>query len=330
MSITFSVPIKVADDYTGIKVEIKPEKWRCIAYSFFWTMVMLAETLSRWYAADILAAGPPPGTPTEKLGCGPFNRENKNGFGVGIGQGFDIYTQSHLQEDFGFPNVCTSWDYTPSREITGMYFPLFEYSLVIYLLLDYLNTRISYKRGELPGWFMGFSNVVFTLSVILCILFRMIFIYIAYEDTAKHTVAFLGLQIALILVAFQNTFYVIMTGQSYPTLGMSKGGTKCFAWTYLIGLVAISAFKIWGTIYIVTEGTGSPLYKTPVDFWPGKLWGQMIDYVWMLFNAIIPFFIALVRSRNETPLTFEVTCPKPNYEGGDSEGDSVGETTSLL
>ena len=153
----------------------------------------------------------------------------------------------------------------------------------------------------------------------------MIFIFIAYENVSHHTLAFLGLQIALVLVAFMNTLYVIMTGQSYPSVGLSLSKTRCLAWTYLIGLLAISYFKIEGTIYIVINGIGSPFYKKPVEFLDGWVWGEVIDKIWMIFNAVLPFFIALVRARHEAPLEFKITTPKLHYEG-----ESDDENASLL
>lgn len=320
MSLVHSQPIREPDSYTGIKVEIWAEKWRCYAYIFFWTMCLFASLLSRFFVVERLADGPDPSLPLEMQGCGPFNRID-NGFGVGLGQGFDYFTQTHLQELFGFPNICTSWDYTPSREITGMYFPLFEYSFVAYVILDLLTTKLAYKRGELPHWFMGLSYIITFVSIVLGVWFRMIFIFIAYEQVKYHTAAFLGLQCALILVAFQNTFFILMTGRR-GYLGWSKGGVRCFAWSYMIPLVAISSLKVYGTIYIVQNGVGSPLY-TNEDLIEGVKTGKIIDWIWMFYNAVLPLFIAIARASYEDPITFEITLPKPVYEGSDGENEAL-------
>jgi hypothetical protein len=44
--------------------------------------------------------------------------------------------------------ICTNWDYSPARELTAMYYPLFEYSLLLYLVLDFLVSAISYKKDN--------------------------------------------------------------------------------------------------------------------------------------------------------------------------------------
>ena len=88
------------------------------------------------------------------------------------GEGFDFYTQNHLRERFGFSNICTNWDYSPSRELTGMIYPIFEYALMIYLVLDFINTKLAYQRGELTEWFWIFSKIVFPVNVFLGTQFR--------------------------------------------------------------------------------------------------------------------------------------------------------------
>ena len=129
-SVVYAAPIWRVEPDTSLKASIKSEKWRCIAYIFFWTMVLLARILSKYFVVDRLAAGPPSTTPIEQLGCGPFNREDE-GFGVGLGQGFDYYSQTHLQEFFGFPNVCTSWD----CKFIILSLALFEYTLVLLIVV---------------------------------------------------------------------------------------------------------------------------------------------------------------------------------------------------
>jgi len=308
------------------KTTVSVEKWRCIAYGFFWTMCLFALTMTKLFVVDYLKAGPDPDLPIEKQGCGPFNREDVREFGVGLGEGFNYTTQSHLIELFGFGNICTAWDYSPSRELTALYFPLFEYSLVIYLVLDIANTYLTRQRGEISEAFWNFSKTVGMINIALCICFRMIFVCIAYEEPAKHTAGFLGLQVALILVAIQNTLYVIMTGQSYPTVGLSSSTTAVLAKIYLFLLSCISAVKVAATVYIVLNGVGPAFYKKDSPI-PGQCVGQIVDKIWMIFNAVLPMCIAFIRMKNEDPLTIEISMPTPTYEGATAAGK--GENAPL-
>ena len=154
----------------------------------------------------------------------------------------------------------------------------------------------------------------------------MIFVVISYENPKGHTAGFLGLQIALIMVAIQNVNYVIMTGQTYKTRlfgEWSSSRVACLAKTYLILNLCISAVKVWATVYIVKHGVGPDLYKQPTRI-PGIVTGRIIDLIWMLFNAIIPFFIAVLRMRNEEPLEIDISIPSPTYVN--SAGEIVQPT----
>jgi len=321
------------DGGKSYKITFPIEQVRLYAYFFFITLCVLAFLLFNILVKPIIAAGAPEGTPTERLGCGVFNRDSDpeksfggmDKFGINFGEGFDLAT-SHLTELFGFTNVCVYWDYEPSRQLVAMYFPLFEYSLAIYVFLDFINTMLAYKRGELPEWYWSLVRIVTLPTIILIAWFRMIFVFVAYEEPHLHSGAFLGMQIALFSVALTNTCYVLLTKQSYPTLCLSARSTAVLAYTYLICNVAISSVKMYSTAYIVKNTLAPPyyLYDTPI---PGKCLGQLIDMAWMLFNAIIPIFVAYTRRHNEDPLTIEFSIPTPTYEG--DEGRS-SETTSLV
>jgi len=225
---------------------------------------------------------------------------------VHLGEGFDFKTQSHLMQLFGFNNICSNWDYSPSRESTAMVYPLFEYSLIVYLCLDFMATAIAHQRGELDEWFWKASKIIFPITIVLCSQFRMIFVCLAYENVKSHTAGFLGLQIALMLVAVQNTLFVWDANIKYEQLGSDIKYTRRAALAYLIGDLIICSFKITATIYVVRYGHGAPWTLAP-SFIPGKRVGQVVDIIWMIFNAVIPLFIANFRSKNEVPLTFTVT-----------------------
>lgn len=233
--------------------------------------------------------------------------------------------QSHLEEAFGFGNICTNWDYSPARELTAMYFPLFEYSFAIYLVLNYVVMTLSAKKGEIPQWFMHVVSVVTPLCIVLVAFFRMIFVCIAYENLQQHTAGFLGMQIALLLVAVMNVCYIIVTKQEYPSsFGISPQLATKIAFVYLVINGLVSLVKIYGTVVIVF-GKRTPHYF----FWTtflGLDLGQVIDLIWMLMNAILPLIIAYVRSVDEENVTVTVGAPHHIYY----RSETTGETAQLL
>ena len=243
-------------------------------------------------------------------------------FGLHFGEGFNLET-SHLTELFGFVNICVYWDYTPAREIIAMYFPLFEYSFVGYVALDLIYVTLSHKRGEIPDWYFSLVKIVSPFTILLTAWFRMIFVMIAYENPEAHALAFLGMQFALVSVVIMNSLFVILSGQSYPSIGLTKGTTTKLACAYLICNSCVSSIKIGATAFIVQNTISPAWYKIP-SFIPGYVMGQVLDRVWMFFNALLPIAIAYVRMSNEDPMTITFSVPTPTYDGDNKSSETSG------
>jgi len=293
-------PLRMKKNQELIKLSLNAESWRFVAYLFFWSMVILAITLTKTIAVGRLKAGPE----VEGDQCGPFNQDTP-----GKGLGFDFETESHLMQTFGFANICANWDYTPSREIVAMSYPLFEYSLLIYLVLDFLTIALSYKRGELSKWFWNFVKICFPIEIVLCSWFRMIFVVVAYENVAGHTAGFLGLQISLILLTIKNSLYILATQVSYNFIGGLRN-TRIMAITYLISNLAISFAKVTATVHVVTYGEGASWTLRPVG---SVVAGQVVDWIWMIFNAFLPLIISFLRARSEYALDVSIDMKEQNY-----------------
>ena len=191
-----------------------------------------------------------------------------------------------------------------------------------------LEIKQAHKRGELEPWFWKLSKVLFPLNILLCSQFRQIFVNIAYENVRGHTAGFLGLQIALIIVALQNVWFIYDTNTAYKQLGSTDEArlknTRMLALAYIIGDLIICSFKITATIYVVSEGHGAPWTLKP-SFLPGKCVGQVVDIIWMIFNALIPLFVSNFRSKNEVPLKIVISQDAAPY----IEATAAGENAPL-
>ena len=155
----------------------------------------------------------------------------------------------------------------------------------------------------------------------------MIFVCIAYEAVQQHTAGFLCLQVALILVATQNTLYIICSGQGYDFLGGTKN-TARVAMTYLVLLLIISSFKITATIYVVGHAVGAP-WTLKASGIGDLVVGRVVDLIWMVFNAGIPLLVAYIRSKNEAPLEIVITCPNwDDYVDSDETAPLAGGAAS--
>jgi hypothetical protein len=228
--------------------------------------------------------------------------------------------------------ICSNWDYSPSREITAGYYPVFEYSLLVYLTADFMNVMLHWKKGLVTTRYYNVFRFCFPFMIIFAAWFRLIFVMIAYENVSGHTFGFLTLQITLIMTSCLNVWYIVESKMEYKWLGGPR--TPYLAWAFLFGNLVISAFKIFLTGYVVF-GDGYPSWaNTPISGDDGVVPGQIIDYIWMIFNAVIPFIVSFLRSRCERPLIFTVDFQAPPLEtaegvAGDAAAEDKGDDDSV-
>jgi hypothetical protein len=211
--------------------------------------------------------------------------------------------------------ICTNWDYSPSRELTAMVYPLFEYSLLLYIILDFLVSAISYKKGYLSERYWTVAKTVFPCMLVLCAWFRMIFVVEAYSNVQGHTAGFLGLQISLVTVAIMNTAYILETGTSFDFLGGLKG-TRIAAYVYITVDVIICAIKVYLSSFIVfgwglANDNIYPTWALESAFGGDMKIGQVVDVIWMICNAILPLILSYKRSKSEKPIIFTIDIDKP-------------------
>ena len=145
----------------------------------------------------------------------------------------------------------------------------------------------------------------------------MIFVVLAYENVAGHTAGFLGLQIALIMVAIQNSFYVLDSQVAYQFIGGLKN-TRIVTIIYLICTLTISAVKVSATIYVVMYSAGAGWTKRPVG---SLVAGQLVDYIWMFFNALIPLVLSFIRARSEYALDITIDMKAQKYLDDDEDNE---------
>lgn len=259
------------------------EQWRLYAYISFWSMCIFAIICSTFTVAPYL--GPCPKSegaePTYGMHC------------------------SVLMATFGFNNICVFWDYSPAREATAMVYPIFEYLLIGYVIVDYLQILNDYDNGKVGNGIYKSASVLLWVKIVLIAWFRMIFVctvlggpipFFGSEmpSVVAHTIGFFGMQFALILIAFENVMYVYYTDKSM--FGMSEDMTKNAAVAYLVTLALVTAFKIsWASSIFI--------YGTP---WVGAPWPGIADRVWMLLAAFMPLLFSTHAMKTEDPMTVSI------------------------
>lgn len=291
-------------------------------------MCAFAIVMNKIFVKPYLAAGPPDGNT-----CPPFERTRPNlgEGGVSPGKGFDADTQNHLIDLFTYANICVNWDYYPSRELTAMIYPIMEYTGLIYIFLDFVADMLANMRGDLAPWVWTISRVLFPVNIFLMSQFRMIFVNIAYVNTRAHTAGFLCLQLSFILIGIQNCLVIFSSHVGYAFFDFLGGGeanrvknTRNATFVYLILLVCINTYKMYlGGYYVAT---GIVLDEIKADFYFGLKFGQFFDYVWMVFNMILPLYIAYKRSKLDSPLKVAIGQDVHYIGGGEEEKPLAGDS----
>jgi len=293
-------------DGETLDLVVSVECIRVIAYINFWIMIICARILNNVLVAPRLAEG-------DGTTCGAYNGDFGDDMGIQPGDGFDVTTESHLVRLFGYNNLCTAWDYTPSREITAMIYPIFEYALLLYLCFEYVQTKLYFKKGWVSETYYRVFQIFFFPTILGCAWFRMIFVVIAYDNPSLHTLGFLGLQITLILVAMLNVYFMIDSKAEYAWLGGRKG-TVAFALVYMVVNVVVVGLKLFLTLTIVINTYPADWSLNKV----GSLYaGQLVDKLFNVFQAVIPLIIGFLRAFSEPRLTITVDCAPSPYSGAD-------------
>mmetsp|Transcript_25148 Transcript_25148/g.27714 ORF Transcript_25148/g.27714 Transcript_25148/m.27714 type:complete len:180 (-) Transcript_25148:97-636(-) len=177
-------------------------------------------------------------------------------------------------------------------------------------------------------------HILTPIQIVLCIWFRLIFVFIAYEEPRGHTFGFLCLQVGLIIMNIMNPIYVLETKQNYSFLnwlGCGRfNGTRVFAWTNMIVTFLVALVKLYATAYIVFNLSGDKdiLYPPLLvnKMFLTKNYGWWVDQAFMIFVAIVPLITSFSRWKHEPAMTFEIDLLNVK----EIETGVVGEQTPLV
>jgi len=189
-----------------------------------------------------------------------------------------------------------------------MYYPLFEYSFLLYVIMDHLQFRLSFADNQRPGIVL-LAKITLPIKILLIAWFRMIFVYQVnmkqpdypegygpyIEGALGHTMGFFGLQLALILVALENVLFINLTGVEYPFVGLQ--GTRILSWLYFAVVAPLTVFKIYVAY--------TALIGHKIDHF--MVVGRVVDFLWMILVAFMPILFSQVGRKTEShvKITFE-------------------------
>lgn len=198
-----------------------------------------------------------------------------------------------------------------------MVYPLFEYSFLLYIVLEHINMSVAFAKNQVPLWMHRTSKVLLPIKIVLVAWFRMIFINLVSVNMLAHSFGFLGLQVGLCLVALENVLFLNATQVSYEWLG-GRRNTKIASWTYLIVASVTTFFKMFFTTYNILTRTRFPGVTPALT--------KAIDHFWMLLIAVMPIWFARIHIKKEPALSFTVDYVKKDNENDANDGAAVTPT----
>ena len=157
----------------------------------------------------------------------------------------------------------------------------------------------------------------------------MVFIWTAYENFGQHCMTFFGLQVAMFLIALQNSLQAYNADIAYPFCDWMGGGvdnrirnTKRGVVLYMLLLTSVSL----SYFYLCAEGlvmhrTNPTLLMEVVG---NVTVGMILDKAWLFLNMFVPLVIAYNRSKHDYPLDITFGQNVRYYRANEDE-----ETTPL-
>lgn len=108
---------------------------------------------------------------------------------------------------FGFNHICRVLDYEPSRTVTAMLWPFWEVPFLLYVIFNFLRIQDAYQEKKAPKYAFLTSAIFLPIEILLTVWVRIIFVWSPEVSFLNHYLPYIGLQILLFLVAFENVLY---------------------------------------------------------------------------------------------------------------------------
>jgi len=243
-----------------ILCNINPEYFRLVTWGSFWAFVLIAVIITNASKVDLA------NTP------------------------FVIY--------YGYNNICTMWDYLPTRPIMALLCPLLEVPLVSYIVTNHFRIRETYIEGKeknnqkISDCKMRLMNIFLPIMVLCAISFRLIFIMRPDDsklDFVIHTLIFHMIMIAFSLLCIENYWFDLAT----DNLPFSPK-YHCIHLFYVVALILVSIIKMLLSYFLFH---GHDVIDHRHYGWVEFL--NVLDKLWFVFNAVIPMGYAWV-NRNKS------------------------------
>ncbi len=108
---------------------------------------------------------------------------------------------------FGFNHSCNLLDHEPSRTVSAMLLPFWEIPFVLYVIFNFLRINDAYRERRVPRYAFVAAAAFFPVELLLIVWFRIVFVWSPEVSFLAHYLPYVGFQLLLFLVAFENALY---------------------------------------------------------------------------------------------------------------------------
>ena len=199
-------------------------------------------------------------------------------------------------------------------------------------VFDYIHLRLACKNVQGYNWLVTMGTILLPIKLVLIAWFRMIFVYNIIQPVVRygvrgvvgHTMAFVGMQIGLMLVAFEHIVFIWKTNIAF--VPFDARATKILAAIYLFLFASNTMFQMWFAFglfwhrYSTLNVQGD--HPNPKD----QLMVLIVDRMWLFLVGILPLIFA--QGGRKTQAHIKVTM-ELNSEAWANDVDVVDRTVSM-
>lgn len=157
---------------------------------------------------------------------------------------------------FGFNHTCNLIDHEPSRTVSAMLLPFWEVPFLLYVIFNFLRIQDAYRENKAPRYTFLIALYFLPIEILLTVWFRIVFVWSPEVNFLNHYLPYVGFQILLFLVAFENFLYF------YAMRALPFKNNRSIAIGYLSLLLVVTFLYV---IIGIALGLGYPLLEPNIN-----------------------------------------------------------------
>eukprot|EP00485_Elphidium_margaritaceum_P001012 CAMPEP_0202695068 /NCGR_PEP_ID=MMETSP1385-20130828/8756_1 /ASSEMBLY_ACC=CAM_ASM_000861 /TAXON_ID=933848 /ORGANISM="Elphidium margaritaceum" /LENGTH=307 /DNA_ID=CAMNT_0049351029 /DNA_START=40 /DNA_END=963 /DNA_ORIENTATION=+ len=184
---------------------------------------------------------------------------------------------------FHFNHTCTVLDFNPSKSVSALVVMLNSVPMCLFVVLSYLRIRQDYAQGQVNKALYVFSAICTPYNFLAYLYFYMVFVNSPYDKSSfiAHYLPYMFYQIALMLTAFEQCFYVLQKNL------IPFNASPLLVKIYLALLVAVCLFY---TIFVWSFLADAPIIDTTKT--GPRSFAVFIMFTFDVMAVIFPAFMA--------------------------------------